>query len=82
MNLRRGQINLQLVVCEVPEARQSVNEKTGSLEEIYSILKHVYTFVQQVDKLDWLLNQSRVDCPVRVSQEMRFRQQLNGKAFC
>ena len=54
-----------MVVCEVPEARLSVNDKTRQLIQMKSISipNHVYTFVQQVDKLDHLLNWSRLELP-------------------
>ena len=47
-----------MVVCEVPEARLSVNDKTTDSDEVYFNTKvHKYIFTL-LDKLDCLLNQS------------------------
>ena len=37
-------VTSHLVVCEVPEARLSVNDKASYLIKSISILKHKYTF--------------------------------------
>ena len=54
-----------MVVCEVPEAGLSVNDKTRQLILMKSISILKYIFTTSRDKLDHLLNwSSMIICPV------------------
>ena len=48
-----------MVVCEGPEARLSVNDKTTYSDEVnFNTEVHKYIFTASRDKLDCLINQS------------------------
>ena len=56
-----------MVVCEVPEARVSVNDETSFLIEVYFNIKHDCTVYKQskLDRINWS-SLRQIVCPVRV----------------
>ena len=51
-----------------PRLEYQYNDKTTDSDEVYFNTKACLYIYKQVDKLDHLLNWSRLDCPVRVGR--------------